>query len=170
AVHPLYAKAMALGKDRQGPAVLICVDNCIVPKAVYDEVARRLAKRGIRREKFAMLVSHSHTAPKLAGAADNIYGMEIPPADQEHIERYTRDFTDNLERAALAALSERRAAKLAWGQTSAGFAANRRTKGGPVDHDLPVLVIFEPKGRVRGILASYACQCTTLDSTETRAC
>ena len=42
AVHPLYAKAIAFGSDRQGPAVLICVDNCIVPQAVYNEVAARL--------------------------------------------------------------------------------------------------------------------------------
>src|ERR1041385_7109640 len=89
-VNPLHAKAMAIGTDRQSPAILICVDNCIVPKTVYDEVAARLARRGIRREKFVLLVSHSHTAPKLAGAADNISGTEIPAAEQGAIERYTK--------------------------------------------------------------------------------
>jgi hypothetical protein len=170
AIHPLYAKAVAFGTDRQHPAVLICVDNCIVPKAVYDELAGRLAKSGISRERFVILVSHTHTAPKLAGAADNLYGMEIPAEDQAHIERYTKDFTDHLQKAALAALKDRRRAKLAWGQTSAGFGANRRTKGGPVDHDVPVLVITEPKGKLRGLLVNYACHCTTLDGAETRMC
>src|SRR5205814_10285821 len=43
-----------------------------------------------------------------------------------------------------------------------GFAANRRNKGGPVAHDLPVFVVTDPKDNVRAILANYACHCTTL--------
>src|ERR1051326_3311463 len=84
AVHPLFAKALAIGTDKEGPAVLVGVDNCIVPKTVYDQVRARLEKRGVRPEKFAILVSHSHTAPKLAGAADNIFGMDIPAGEQAH--------------------------------------------------------------------------------------
>src|SRR5437016_3045845 len=41
AIHPLYAKGMAFGTDKQGPAVLISVDNCIVPRHVYEEVVAR---------------------------------------------------------------------------------------------------------------------------------
>src|SRR6266581_7599602 len=96
--------------------------------------------------------------------------MDIPPADEEHIERYTRDFTDYLEKAALAALADRHPAKLAWSQTSASFAANRRTKGGPVDHDVPVLIVTDLKGHLRGLLVNYACHCTTLDGKEARMC
>jgi hypothetical protein len=169
-VHPLYAKGMAIGSDKQGPAVLISVDNCIVPKQVYDEIVSRLSRHGVAREKLVILVSHSHTAPKLAGAADNIFGMDIPPADQEHIDRYTKEFTDALEQAAVSALKDRGPARMAWAQTSAAFAANRRTKGGPVDHDVPVLVITDPKGKLRGLLLNYACHCTTLDGKETRMC
>ena len=43
-----------------------------------------------------------------------------------------------------------------------GFARNRRTKGGPVDHELPVLVIKNLDGDVRAVYVSYACHCTTL--------
>ncbi|EEF61559.1 membrane-bound dehydrogenase domain protein [Pedosphaera parvula Ellin514] len=169
-LHPLYAKALAIGADKEGPAILISVDNCIVPKKVRDELAGRLAKKGIASEKFAMLVSHTHTAPKLAGAADNIYGSDIPAEDQAHIDRYTREFVDALEKVAITALKNRAPAKLAWGQTKAGFGGNRRTKGGPVDHDVPVLLVTQPNGTLRGILVSYACHCTTLDGTETRIC
>ena len=170
AVHPLHAKAIAIGTDKQGPAVLLSVDNCIVPKQVYDELVSRLSRHGVAREKIAILVSHSHTAPKLASAADNIFGSDIPSADQEHIDRYTKEFTDYLEQAALAALKDRVSARMAWGQTSVTFGANRRTKGGPVDHDVPVLVITDPKGKLRGLLFNYACHCTTLDGKETRMC
>src|SRR5580765_5343628 len=47
AVQPLYAKALAIGSDKQGAAVLISVDNCIVPKAVYDDVVNRISKHGV---------------------------------------------------------------------------------------------------------------------------
>ena len=42
------------------------------------------------------------------------------------------------------------------------FAVNRRTKGGPLYHDLPVLVARDPKGKVRAVYTSYACHCVTL--------
>ena len=39
---------------------------------------------------------------------------------------------------------------------------NRRTKGGPIDHDLPVLFVKDAKGKVRAVYLSYACHCVTL--------
>src|SRR5437870_935155 len=86
----------------------------------------------------------------------------IRSGHQAHSERYTRELTDALEAAALEALKDRRPAKLWWGQGTAGFAANRRTKGGPVDHDLPLLVVKDSQEKIRAILANYACHCTTL--------
>jgi hypothetical protein len=37
----LWAKALAIGSDAEGPAVLITVDNLGVPGSITDEVARR---------------------------------------------------------------------------------------------------------------------------------
>jgi hypothetical protein len=59
---------------------------------------------------------------------------------------------------------------LSRGKGQAGFAANRRTKGGPVDHDLPVLFIKAPDGKLRAIFASYACHCTTLVGESNQIC
>ncbi len=42
------------------------------------------------------------------------------------------------------------------------FAANRRTVGGPVDHDLPFLIVRNASGQIRAIFTSYACHCVTL--------
>jgi putative membrane-bound dehydrogenase-like protein len=64
----------------------------------------------------------------------------------------------------LAALADRKPAKLAWGVGSVGFANNRRTSGGPTDHDLPVLVVKDVQGKVRAIWTSYACHCVTLSN------
>jgi putative membrane-bound dehydrogenase-like protein len=158
----IWAKALALGDDN--PAVLIAVDNLGVPSTIVDEVARRLAPQGIKRDRLAITATHTHTAPMLTNVCPTLFGVPIPKEHQEHIDRYTKEFTDALKKVALAALADRRPAKLSWGVGTVGFAANRRTKGGPVDHDLPVLVVRDDKGQVRAVYVSYACHCVTLSN------
>lgn len=171
----LFAKALAFGGDADGPAVLVTVDNCGVPAAVRDEVVRRLAaKTGVVSERFALCSTHSHTAPTLAGFAPTIFPADLPAEQQATVERYTREVTDKIEQVALAALADRRPARLAWGVGRAGFAANRRrikdskavgmgdNLNAPVDHDLPVLRVTDADGKTRAIFTSYACHCTTL--------
>ena len=167
----IFAQALAVGGDKKSLAVLITVDTVGVPGAVRDEVAARLAKKaGLRNERFALCSTHTHTAPMLTGSIPNIFGAALPPDEQARVDRYTRELADKLEQAALAAVRDRRPATLTWGQTKAGFAANRRTKGGPVDHDLPVLVARDKSGQVRALFLSYACHCTTLGATPNRIC
>ena len=36
--------------------------------------------------------------------------------------------------------------------------------GGPTDHDLPVLAVRDPDGKLRAVWASYACHCVTLSN------
>jgi putative membrane-bound dehydrogenase-like protein len=158
----IWAKALAIGED--DPAVLITVDNLGVPARIVQELAKRLEKKGVRRDRLAVTATHTHTAPMLTNVCPTLFGQPIPPDHQEHIDRYTREFTDALEKAALAALADRKPAKLSWGIGSVGFAINRRTKGGPVDHDLPALVARDPNGKVRAIYVSYACHCVTLSN------
>ncbi len=158
----IWAKALAVGDEE--PAVLITVDNLGVPARIVDEVAKRLADKGVRRDRLAVTATHTHTAPMLSNVCPTLFGQPIPKDHQEHIDRYTKEFTDALEKAARAALADRRPAKLSWGLGRVGFAVNRRTKGGPVDHDLPVLAVRDPKGQVRAVYISYACHCVTLSN------
>ncbi|HEX4592598.1 MAG TPA: PVC-type heme-binding CxxCH protein, partial [Gemmataceae bacterium] len=83
---------------------------------------------------------------------------------QEHIDRYTSELLDSLEKVAKDALADRKPAKLTWGVGSVGFAKNRRTPNGPTDHDLPVLAVHDPDGKLRAVWASYACHCVTLSN------
>jgi len=167
--QPLWAKALALGSDSEGPALLITVDNCGVPGAIRDELLRRLGRR-VKPERLAVCSSHTHSAPCLAGNLPTLFGEPIPPEHQARIDRYTRELTDALERVARAALRDRRPARLHFGRTTVGFAANRRTPGGPVDHDVPVLVVTDASGRLRAVLANYACHCTTITSEFNQIC
>ena len=158
----IYAKALAIGSDAEGPAVLISADNCGLPPDLRQALLRRLAKAGVKEEKLAICVSHTHSAPKLAGSLDNVFGADIPAEHQERVKRYTAEFLDNLEKVALQALKNRQPARLRWGQSTAGFAMNRRIPEGPVDHDLPVLQVIDPAGQTIAVVTSYACHCTTL--------
>ncbi len=160
----LYAKALAIGAGKEGPAVLVTVDNCGVPGSIRDEVAKRLSsKTGLKDERFAIASSHTHCAPVLLGVLPNLFSSDLPPEHLEGITRYTKDLTNHIEQVALAALADRKPAHLSWGIGAAGFASNRRNfPAKPVDHDLPVLRVTSPEGKVRAIFTSYACHCTTL--------
>ena len=167
----LWAKALAIGSDQEGPAILITVDNCGVCANVIDEVAARLkAKTGVIRERIAVCSSHTHSAPCTVGFAPNIFVTSIPAEQQATIERYTGELTDKLERAALSALARRRPARLAWNQGKVTFARNRRTARGPVDHALPMLAAMDPDGKLRAVIANYACHCTTLGGDFNKHC
>lgn len=179
----IWAKALALqpvGADgRPGPAaVLMTVDNLGVPGSMTRGVAIRLQEKAkLDPARLAVTSTHTHTAPMLTNVAPTLFGTPIPPEHQERIDRYTRELADNLEQAALAALADLKPAKLEFGVGEVGFAINRRTAGGPVDHDLPVLVVRAPDddddddgggggggGTLRAVYVSYACHCVTLSN------
>jgi neutral ceramidase len=169
----LWAKALAFGDRR--PSVLIVADLVGVSRELTEGIARRLGKAGVDRPQVAISVTHTHTGPSIAGVLPHIFNSPITPEQQTVIDRYTRTLTDKLESVAIAALRDRRPARLGWSQGKAGFAANRRvlkdgkwsafgvTPGGAVDHDLPVLTVRAPDGVVRAVLVNYACHATTLE-------
>jgi putative membrane-bound dehydrogenase-like protein len=161
----VWAKALAIGTDDQGPAVLITVDNLGVPARLVNELAARLIQKPtLTRSRLAVTATHTHTAPTLTGVAPTLFGEPIPREHQERIDRYTAELTDKLEQVALAALADRKPARLTWGIGTVDFAVNRRTKGGPVDHDLPVLVARDPHNKIRAVYVGYACHCVTLSN------
>ena len=167
----LYARVLAIGSDKEKPAVLITVDNCGVPGTIREEVAARLHRRErLDPDRLAICSTHTHSGPQLLGFAPNIFGGPLLGDEQSHVERYTHDLIDALERAAIEALESRQPAHLIRGQTQAGFAANRRTKGGPADHNLPALFVTDEQGKLRAVFLSYACHCTTLSAGFNQIC
>ncbi len=158
----IWAKAMAFADDVEGPAVMITTDNLGVPASLCAEVAGRLAKAGVKPERLTITATHTHSAPMLRGVANPIFGHDLSPEEWEHITRYSAEFTDALEVVALAAIKDAQPATLATATGRVSFAMNRRTKGGPVDHELPLLVVRAPDGKVRAVWFSYACHCVTL--------
>ena len=157
---PLRAKAMAIGAE---PAVLVVFENCVVPDALVRELSGRLEKKtGLPRHRLTVAATHSHNAPILSGMSETLYVHPLPEDQAGRIDRYTRELVDKLEKVATRAITNRKLASLSWATTKATFAINRRTKGGPSDHDLPVMVARGEDGQVFAIWTSYACHCTTL--------
>ena len=87
----IFAKALALGSDAEGPAILVTVDNVGVPASMRTEVLRRLTQDTKATDaRFAICSSHTHCAPMLSGVLPNLFGMDIPAEHLPAIERQLR--------------------------------------------------------------------------------
>ena len=162
----IWAKALAISTEAQSePVVLITVDNLGIPTAMFEEVATRLeAKAGLKRARLSITATHTHTAPMLRGVVPTLFSGPISAEHWAGIDRYTAFLTDRLEEVALKSLNDRQTSKLSWGVGTVKFAINRRQAAGPVDHDLPVLIVTRPDGVLRAIYVNYACHCVTLSN------
>ena len=126
--------------------------------------------------------THTHCGPALTSGLDFIFGNPIPPDQKARIDRYTRELTDAMEKAALEALAARAPAESGVGAGRGrlrgqppgtqegqwvGFGVN---PNGPVDNSLPVLRVTDRNGKVRAVLFGYACHCTTLGGEFNKVC
>ncbi|HEX3150594.1 MAG TPA: neutral/alkaline non-lysosomal ceramidase N-terminal domain-containing protein [Gemmataceae bacterium] len=160
--HRIWARALAIEDESKEPTLLITVDVLGIPDDIRANLAQRFAKAGLKAERLAITATHTHTGPMLKGANVTLFGVEIPKEHLDRIDKYTVEFLDKLESVGLEALKKRTPAKLSYAIGQVGFATNRRTKGGPVDHDLPVLFVHDATtGKVRAVYTSYACHCVT---------
>ena len=170
----LWAKAVAFGRDEEGPTILITVDLLGIAAYMGEDLANSLAHDyPIKREQLSICATHTHAAPAIGGVASLIYG-ELPADQMGHIAAYTTFLQSQLEKVARDALANRQPSYLSWGQGKAEFATNRRVledgkwvnfgvvPDGPVDHDVPVMKITDTQGKLRAVWINYACHCTTL--------
>src|SRR5262245_35143460 len=99
AAQPLFARALAIGGDGE-LALIVAGDHAAVPAWITDEVARRLAKRGLAPERFTLASTHTHTAPWLVGSIECMFGRPVPDDQLERVRRYTSWLVDRIEEAA----------------------------------------------------------------------
>ncbi|TKJ36530.1 MAG: hypothetical protein CEE38_11370 [Planctomycetes bacterium B3_Pla] len=176
-VHDLRAKALAL-EDGQGERfVIVTVDLIGIPRPTRDWLTER-AKKSYKLEPEALLLnaSHTHSGPVIRETRYSIYGNTLYGLSPEQIRqsnKYVDDLQDKLLELIGQAINRLSPARLGYSHARAGFAMNRRAKNeggyrispnpdGPVDHDVPVLRVDGPDGKLRAVLFGYACHCTTL--------
>jgi len=170
--NPLWAKALALSDDRGGKCVIVTADLIGIPADLSEAVTRRVhEKYGLRDAQLLMNFSHTHYGPVVR---PNLAVMfDFDPVEMERTAKYRNKLADNFVSVVGAALEDLSAARISWGQGTAGFAGNRRQKSeqgvrigenpdGPTDHSVPVIRIAAPDGRLRAVLFAYSCHGTTM--------
>ena len=169
-LRKLSAKAIAFGSDDQNKTILIAVEIIGIQSTVTRRVAEILSKAiGINPVQIAILVTHTHGSPEVGNLLNILqcrgdYPSEyffnsslLLPDELIHIAEFNEFLVKKLADVAIAAFNNRKPALVSWGKGKVSFAENRRTKGGPVDHSLPVLCIKNLDGSLRAIMANYAC-------------
>ena len=161
---PLYAKALALEDQSGKRAVLVTSDLLGFPAALSKNVAERVQKQhGLARDRLILNSSHTHCGPVVGRTLAVAYDMTA--GQWSAVDRYTLQLEDKVVDVIGQALKDLRPARLSFGHSEAGFAANRRLKlnpQGPVDHDVPVLRVDGQKGPLLGVVFGYACHNTTV--------
>jgi hypothetical protein len=168
----LYVKALAL-EDPQGRRLVLLTSDLVgVPRGLSVAVAGRVRQRtGLPRERLMLTVSHTHCGPVLRASLSDMYDM--PPGLAAKVGPYTDTVRDRMVEVIVAALADLKPAALSVGRGTARFAVNRRkptprgvvndaNPEGPVDHDVPVLKVTAPDGKLRAVAFGYACHNTTL--------
>ncbi|MHC4203882.1 MAG: neutral/alkaline non-lysosomal ceramidase N-terminal domain-containing protein [Planctomycetota bacterium] len=176
-VHDLHAKALALEDEQGTRLVIVTVELIGIPRPMRDWLAEH-AKKAYKLEPELLLLnaSHTHCGPVIRETRYSIYGNTLYGLSPEQI-RQSNKYVDDLQKKLLdligRAIENLAPAKLSYTHARAGFAMNRRlitetgvrnspNPEGPVDHDVPVLRIDNPEGKLRAVLFGYACHCTTL--------
>jgi len=171
-IHDLYAKALALEDARGSRLVIVTVDLVSIPRALRDRLEQEVGRRyKLAPQSLWLNASHTHCGPELRMGKASLYGLAAVRV------RQSQEYCEGLQRKLLQlvgrALKQMEPAVLAYTHARAGFAMNRRlitergvlnrpTPDGPVDHDVPVLRVDSPDGKLRAVLFGYACHSTTL--------
>lgn len=175
----LWAKALVLEDAAGTKALLITLDLIGIDRPLSQSICERLQqKNGLSREQIAINCSHTHTGPVVARNLRPMHYLMLPDEQKKLIDEYA----STLEQKILAAVDEAfgtlAPCQVAWGSGVATFATNRRTNKeaqvpelrsrgqlkGPVDHDVPVLAIRDPEGKLQAVAFGYACHATVLST------
>jgi neutral ceramidase len=162
----IWAKALVIEENKNSRVIFVTTDLLGLSHEIVEEVYKRLhQKYGIERAQLILNASHTHAGPVVWPCLDGIFDFNL--ADQGTVVSYTRELTDNIEKVVVLAMENVAPAKLYNGHGTAGFAINRRNlrdnnNNGSIDHDVPVVKVTTPQGKVMAVLFGYACHNTTM--------
>ncbi len=174
-IHDLYAKALML-QDPSGKAcVVVTLDLVGIDRKTSQTICEAIQKSlGLERSQVALATSHTHSGPVVGTNLLAMYSLD--DANQKLVQDYTSFLIDSVVSVAEEAKTSLAPAILKAGEGQATFAVNRRNNReadvpmlresgslvGPVDHDVPVLSVRTPDGKLKAILFGYACHATVL--------
>ena len=180
-IHHLRAKALAMEDSHGTRFVIVTVDLLGIPRPSRDWLEKKVNRRyKLPPESLLLNASHTHCGPVLEEAKDSIYGNTfygLSPQQIQQSRRYVKSLQRKLLRLIGRAIENLAPARLSYTHARAGFAMNRRLPSeqgyrnhpypdGPVDHDVPVLRVDTPDGKLQAVVFGYACHSTTLSFTK----
>lgn len=168
----LHAKSLAITDAENHRLVIVTLDLISIPQALRDSLLDQAEKKfGLEPAEVLLNVSHTHCGPMVNPETIDNWGIDSA------YKAKTIQYVQFLEQQILDAISQSLAvsqpAQLSYSHARCGFAMNRRLptdKGyqnspypdGPVDHDVPILRVESPDGKLLAVLFGYACHNTTL--------
>ncbi len=174
-VHDLHAKGLLLADEQDRRFLLISLEVITLPAPFVESVTKRISEaHGLSREQIALVCTHTHCGPPLHAIENKI----IYPIDEKQVaalERYSQVLEGKILSLTAGLMENLQPANLAFGNGNAGFGVNRRNNieaevgkpgfvaQGPVDHDVPVLRVTDPEGKLTAVAFGYACHATTVE-------
>ncbi len=171
-IHDLWAKAMVFEETPGNRVIIVTTDILGLSHEVSEDVAKELLKKyGISRSQLLLNSSHTHSGPMIWPSLSMI--ADYSSSDQQLVAAYTKQLSQDLIALIDMAIAGLKPMKVSTAHGTAGFAMNRRqptdkgiingvNRNGPVDHDVPVLKVASPEGKLEAVLFLYACHNTTI--------
>ncbi len=168
----LFAKALAVEDSAGTRMVMVTTDLISVPRPMRDWLEKEVAEKyQLPAQGLLINCSHTHCGPELRTTESGLLGKS--PERQKLAKAYVVELQQKLLSVVGNAIKDLAPARLSYCHARAAFAMNRRTpseKGfrnfpnpeGPVDHDVPVLKVERPDGKLEAVMFGYACHNTTL--------
>ena len=160
----LFAKALALEDAEGNRFVAVTLDLIGVLTVLREDVEKAVQEKyGLPPASLMLNASHTHCGPEYREREGR----------EEEARAYLTFLEETITDLVGKAIENLAPAQLEYSRARAGFAMNRRLlteKGyrispnpdGPVDHEVPALVVKDEKGELHAVLFGYACHNTTL--------
>ena len=148
----LQAKALVL-EGEGGPLAIVSLDIVYIPRAVVEDIRRRIEElTGIRGERVMLSCTHSHTTPEFP---ENL-GEEA--ARIQGYDQYRPIFVALVAGAVAEAYHQLQPARLGSGVGRlSGWSTNRRHPEQPVDDAVGVIRVDGANGEPLACLANFGC-------------
>ncbi len=169
----LHAKALAFEDATGTRAVMVTTDLISIPRVLREQVSREVfEKHQLAPAALLLNCSHTHCGPVVKDDLEMSVVYQLDADQRQRVEAYFVRLKGQLVELIGAALAELKPAKLGYSHARCGFAMNRRLPiaggfrnspypEGPVDHDVPVLRVESPDGKLLAVAFGYACHNTT---------
>jgi neutral ceramidase len=173
----LMGKALVLEDPAGKRAVLITLDLVGIDRPLSQSICSQLEKKyALSRDQVAINCSHTHSGPVVARNLRPMHYLMLTAEQKKQVDDYSHFLENKLVEAVGEAIKKLAPANITWGNGKATFAVNRRTNveakvlelraagllKGPVDHDVPVLAVRTPDGKLVAVAFGYACHATVL--------